>query len=322
MRKVKIGTNGNNKLTALDGLYTLKGLRGNDTYSIDSKRDLVVERAGHGTDKVQVFGLENYTLTRNVENLVVVDTDGEATFRGNNLSNILDARRPSQGFHWEVNLFGFAGNDKLYGGAASDFLDGGRGRDLMGGGKGNEIYIVDNVFDRVVEGSGQGTDQIRSSVSFTLPANVENLFLTGLANVNATGNDQNNYIAGNSGANVIFGGLGYDYLVGGAGPDEFVWTDEDQTGRLINDFVDTIGDFSKAQGDKIDLSAFDTNTATPADDAFTFIGTADFDAPGQIRYREISTGYAILINTVGTYNQEMVIKVISASAPEADWFIL
>ena len=44
---------------------------------------------------------------------------------------------------------------------------------------------------------------IQSRVTYTLPANVENLLLTPYLNVNATGNSLNNVLTGNSGNNRV-----------------------------------------------------------------------------------------------------------------------
>lgn len=66
-----------------------------------------------------------------------------------------------------------------------------------------------------------GTDTIQSSVSFTLPSNVENITLTGTANINATGNTQANVLNGNSGNNELDGGAGIDTMTGGLGDDTY-----------------------------------------------------------------------------------------------------
>ncbi|MFM6342705.1 MAG: bluetail domain-containing putative surface protein, partial [Dolichospermum sp.] len=63
------------------------------------------------------------------------------------------------------------------------------------------------------------TDTLTASVTTTLPANVENLTLTGTAAINGTGNAANNVITGNSGNNTLSGGAGNDTLNGGAGND-------------------------------------------------------------------------------------------------------
>ena len=73
----------------------------------------------------------------------------------------------------------------------------------MAGGLGNDIYVVDNVGDVVTEADNAGTDTVRSSITYTLGANVENLTLTGAAAINGTGNALANIITGNGAANIL-----------------------------------------------------------------------------------------------------------------------
>ena len=84
-------------------------------------------------------------------------------------------------------------------------------------GDGDDTYYVPG--DVVVENPGGGTDLVVSSVSYALPANVENLTLTGTDDLNGLGNELNNVITGNSGNNALMGGLGDDSLYGGSGSD-------------------------------------------------------------------------------------------------------
>ena len=60
-----------------------------------------------------------------------------------------------------------------------------------------------------------------SSVSYSLPNNVENLTLTGSGNINGTGNSLANLLTGNSGNNTLDGGAGADRMAGGAGNDTY-----------------------------------------------------------------------------------------------------
>jgi len=64
-----------------------------------------------------------------------------------------------------------------------------------------------------------GTDTVRSTVSYGLGDNIENLILTGAAAISGTGNVLNNILKGNSEANVLSGLDGDDRLYGNAGDD-------------------------------------------------------------------------------------------------------
>ncbi|MES2339452.1 MAG: calcium-binding protein [Pseudomonadota bacterium] len=119
-----------------------------------------------------------------------------------------------------------AGNDYGEGGAGNDLLDGGIGDDVLRGGTGDDIYIVDSVFDSVVENAGEGTDEIRTELqSYTMAgiANVERL--TGTSTVTGqylVGNAGNNIITGTAFADTLSGGSGDDQIYGGAGNDRFL----------------------------------------------------------------------------------------------------
>jgi Ca2+-binding RTX toxin-like protein len=99
----------------------------------------------------------------------------------------------------------------------------------MSGGFGNDTYVVDITSDQVHEGPESGNDTVRSSVSWTLGANVENLTLIGSSNINGTGNTLDNLIIGNSGRNTLTGGAGNDWLDGGANRDTLVGGTGDDT---------------------------------------------------------------------------------------------
>ncbi len=92
------------------------------------------------------------------------------------------------------------------------------------------------------------TDTWQSSLTRTLPNNVENLKLIGINNINGTGNNNNNTITGNSGNNQINGANGADILTGGPGADTFIF----QFGQSTISASDRITDFA-INSDKIDL---------------------------------------------------------------------
>ncbi len=111
-------------------------------------------------------------------------------------------------------LNGAGGDDTLTGGLGNDVLDGGTGADLMFGGLGDDSYVLDTARDLIFEGATQGTDAVSASVSHYLYANVENLTLSGTANIFGVGNELANALVGNAGENLLIAGAGADTVRG------------------------------------------------------------------------------------------------------------
>ncbi|NCR56222.1 MAG: calcium-binding protein, partial [Microcystis aeruginosa L211-07] len=107
------------------------------------------------------------------------------------------------------------------------------------------------------------TDTWQTSLTRTLPNNVENLRLIGSNNINGTGNAGNNKITGNSGINQINGRAGIDNLTGGLGADTFIF----QFGQSTISTSDRITDFA-INSDKIDLLT-QTGNAMSAPSSFS-----------------------------------------------------
>jgi serralysin len=186
------GYGGNDTLDGGGGHDTMIGGTGDDIYIVDSIFEVVTENSGEGTDTVRTslmsLNLSDYT---NVENLTLT---GSSSY----------------------NLTGNSSNNTLTGNSGNNLIDGGAGGDTMIGGIGDDIFIVDDSYDVITEGSGEGTDTVRSSsISLNLSnyVNVENLTLTGSSNLNLTGNDSNNTLTCNTGNNIIDGNGGTDVVV-------------------------------------------------------------------------------------------------------------
>jgi serralysin len=127
------------------------------------------------------------------------------------------------------------------------------GVDIMAAAAGNDTYVVDNLGDTVTEGLDEGTDLVRSSVSFTLGSDVENLALTGKGANSGAGNDLANSITGNGAANSLSGGLGDDTLNGGASADKLTGGDGNDV-YFIDNAKDAITELSGEGNDTASTS--------------------------------------------------------------------
>lgn len=97
-----------------------------------------------------------------------------------------------------------------------------------------------------------------------------------------TGGKYGDNLSGYSGNDTLTGGGGADWLSGGKGADRFVFRSVADSRGYDND---VITDFSRSQGDKINLSKIDAKTGIAGNQAFTFIGTAEFSGQkGELRY--------------------------------------
>jgi Ca2+-binding RTX toxin-like protein len=204
------GGEGSDTLDGGTGADILTGGNGNDTYVVDNVGDTVTEAPNAGTDEVR--SSITYVLGANLENLTLTGADA-VNGTGNGLNNIVTGNDGAN------TLYGGDGNDTVYGGAGNDTLYGGAGSDTMKGGLGDDTYYVESTADTVTENFNEGTDTVRSSVSFTLGSNIEKLIFTGTGAFTGTGNTSDNTIVGGAGPNTLSGLAGNDTLVGGAGND-------------------------------------------------------------------------------------------------------
>ena len=211
------GAAGNDILYGDAGSDVMLGGLGDDVYYADSGDDRTVEYAGQGRDTV--LSTVGGALTDNVESLRLMGAANVGGV-GNTLDNLI------AGNAGDNALYARAGNDTLEGGAGNDVLYGDIGNDLMTGGAGNDTYSVDTIGDQTIELAGEGIDTVKSFISLTLAANIENLTLQ-LIDYNryavaGTGNELANNIVGNDGDNVLSGLGGDDTLSGGFGNDELI----------------------------------------------------------------------------------------------------
>jgi Ca2+-binding RTX toxin-like protein len=287
---VLTGNAGDNVLNGGTGIDTLIGGLGNDTYVVDNIGDIVTENTDEGTDLVQ--SSVTYTLAANVENLTLTGATA-ISGTGNALNNILT------------------------GNAAANTLNGSTGADTLIGGLGNDIYVVDDIGDIVTENTGEGTDTVQSSISYTLGADLENLTLTGTAAINGTGNASNNTLTGNTGNNILDGGAGADTLVGGAGNDIY----------YVDNASDITTEAASAGTDTV-ISAINWTLATNLEN-LTLSGNANLNGTGNTAANVLTgnagdnvlnggTGIDTLIGGLGndTYVVDNIGDIVTENADE------
>ena len=217
------------------------------------------------------------------------------------VNGFVDAAHILAGLSITGSLSSFSLTDNSIANILGNTMRGYAGADTLVGTSANDLFYVDDKDDRVVEtATTSARDEVITSVSHALEANVENMSTTGSAAINLTGNRLNNAISGNANRNTINGGSGHDALsgnggndtltggtgndslVGGSGKDVFVF--DTALNRSTN--VDTITDFS-VKDDTIWLenAVFRklTRTGVLNKDFFT-IGTAAKDKNDYIVY--------------------------------------
>jgi Ca2+-binding RTX toxin-like protein len=234
------GNSASNYIVGGLGADTLIGGDGDDTY-VNPTGDIIVETSTGGGDGVESdvsFSLVGLNFIERIGLTGLANIDATGNDFGNSLSGN-DGNNLITGAAGNDGLNGFGGNDTLLGGTGSDYMDAGGGNDRLEGGSefdyliggaGNDTFI--NVgTDSVDEAVGGGYDEIITNTHQGMAANVEKLTLTGLANLNATGNASANLMIGNAGNNRLRGADGVDTLVGGLGNDTYI----DPTGDIISE---------------------------------------------------------------------------------------
>ena len=156
----------------------------------------------------------------------------------------------SDGTPGDDRLSGTGRDDHLSGRAGDDTLLGLGGDDRLDGGRGHDVLA-----------GHRGTDIL----------------------LGGAGNDR---MFGGAGNDRLVGGWAKDVMFGGAGADRFVFADHRETGATAS-HADLIGDFDRAEGDRISLIAIDARPATAHDDAFRWIGEDPFGGlRGELRWHD------------------------------------
>ncbi len=158
---------------------------------------------------------------------------------------VIDVIDYDEGTSGKDKIKGTKGDDLIAGLGGKDVLKGGNGNDVLDGGAGNDVLKGGNGNDTLIGGPGKDK------------------------------------LDGGKGDDILVGGAGKDVLKGGKGADVFVFQfASDSTVKAKG--RDIIKDFSRKQGDKIDVSGIDPFNQSGA---FDYIGKAKFSGEaGELRY--------------------------------------
>lgn len=199
-----------------------------------------------------------------------------------------------------ANINGTSKADTLYGTVNPDVINGYGGADTLRGGEGADKIFGDANDDFIYGGKGGDALHGDDGADFIDGGNGNDVIYGG------SGNDG---INGGGGSDSIYGGLDGDLIYGGSGNDHFYYNAKE--GAPVGDF-EQIADF--ARGDKLELSAIDAKESQSGNQAFTFIGTQDFTAAGQLHYYidEVNHWAVVEGNTDSDFNPEFQIILNTA----------
>ena len=278
-------------LTLMADHVAASGTANNDSFYLQGSVEGAEVFGGDGDDIISVLGLpDGHSFTGTY--LLDGGTGKNWLFlAGAGSSIFLDARPGAGLFGLEGYAMGSVDNFGVY------QIETGGGDDTIHLGKG-----VGYIFEAKDDASGDDYFSMGKGIG-TAYAMAGNDTLIGEGGEDA--------LYGGAGADTIRGGTGADFMEGGAANDVFVFRTLDDSGTASGE-IDRIALFSffgerTGAPDRIDVSKIDAIAGTDANDAFTFIGSADFTAEGQIRAEQVKEQTYLWVNTTGPGGAEMKI---------------
>ena len=216
--------------------------------------------------------------------------------------------KPVRGISWygtegDDVFTGTVGNDSLGGAGGNDTLDGGAGADNLYGHAGDDTLI-----------GGLGNDQLMGHEG-------NDSLSGGEGDDSLAGQEGNDVVDGGAGNDMVGAGPGSDTLTGGTGADRFFFAQPFEP--VMNHR--TITDFSRTEGDYIDLRSMDadgdpSNNVRRANTDFTLVESPT-GAAGEAWMEPIvdpmtgqQTGVSVYLNTDADADPDMRIDVLGVSS--------
>ena len=282
---------------------TLRGGAGANALSGGAGADLIEGRAG--ADALAGGGGADTVSYASSSVGVAVNLSTQTASGGDATGDTLSGFENAQGSAFNDTLTGDAGANALSGGGRNDVLAGLSGADALNGGEGVADWVTYAASAAAVSvdlaaGTGSGGDA--QGDTFVAVENISGSVLSDTLRGNAGANA----LSGGAGADLIEGRAGADALAGGGGADTFVYA-------VIETTRDSIGDFSHAQGDKIDLSAIDADPTTGANDVFAFSTTRTVGLVGEAVVTNLGASSLVSLYLDADNVADMTISVVHAN---------
>ena len=287
-----IAGNGNNTFNDGGGRASMTAGTGSNTFTVTNTADTIMvaapvagQSAGVNTVKTSV----NWTLGANQQ--ILWGTGSAAlTLTGNNLDD---------------QIIGNGAADTLIAGTGNDTLADSGAAVTMIGGSGNDTFIVTNAGTVIQAASGAGASTVKTSVNYTLPANVDTLQGTGNSALTLTGSSQDGVtIIANNANDTLIAGSGASTLIGGSGNDSFMLGAGNETVQL-----------GAGQSTVVGGSGNNVVTGTSAGNANVTLGNGNNtiqvgSGSNQIQVgngtNQITTGAGTNVITVGSGNDKII----------------
>ncbi|PDS82426.1 calcium-binding protein, partial [Rhizobium sp. L18] len=233
------GGDGNDSLTGGAGADQLDGGTGNDTAAYTGQVTLNLKTGVHTGDAAgdTFSGIE--MLSGSSANDTFVGNGTTITFNGGAGTDIVDYSTSAAAVNVTLGAAGVTtvatggdaeGNslvniERVVGSSFADTLGSSTSGHTLVGGAGDDIYLVDNQGVTIVEAAGEGTDEIRTTLTtFSMAnyTNVERVTFTGTGAVNLTGGAGDDILIGGAANDILDGAGGNDTLIGSGGADQLI----------------------------------------------------------------------------------------------------
>ncbi len=280
------GDRGDDMLVGNGGFDVMKGFGGDD--ALDGRHPSPDRMIGGKGDDIYF----EFRANRGEDDIVEKAGQGHDLVRsysqGYTLPDNVEDLRMERTYANAVNAFGNDLDNAIHGSKGRDFINAFGGDDRVFGRAGDDI-IASRDGDDILRG-GAGDDQIWDYAG-------------------------RNRLFGQAGDDVLLVGKGRNTLDGGSGDDVFWFEETEPAGRAVR-LRDVIAGFETG-ADTLNLSAIDAIAGTARNDAFTFIGSADFSAAGQVRL----DGDRLTLDVDGDGRADLVIDFTGGTPAEADMIL-